>query len=77
MSRTRRPQPKRSNTTFQLAQVMGLVILLTMILLFRDKISFVAGSVLGGFQSEDLKKSPHKDQPAESPVTEKPVIKKN
>lgn len=58
MSRTRRPKPKRGNTTVQLAQVVGLLILLTMILLFRDKISMVAGSVLGGFESEDLKKNP-------------------
>ncbi len=66
MSRTRRPKPKRSNTGVQLAQVVGLVILLTMILLFRDKISFVAGSVLGGFESEDLKKTPE-PKPPEAP----------
>ena len=73
MSRTRRPKPKRSNTTMQLAQVVGLLILLTMILLFRDKISFVAGSVLGGFESEDLKKNPEPKRPESS---EKPKLEK-
>jgi len=70
LRRTRRPKKKRASTTVQLAQVVGLIILLTMILLFRDKISFVAGSVLGEVESPDLKKSVDvkKEEPVHLPA---------
>lgn len=58
MSRTRRTRPRRSNTGLQLAQVIGLGIILLMILLFRDKISVVTGSLLASFESDDIKVNP-------------------
>lgn len=53
----RRPMRRRgngSNPAVQLVQIVGLVLVLVIILLFRDKIGLSAGNFFGAFDSEDV-----------------------
>lgn len=55
MARRGRTRPRsKANTSVQLAQVVGLVLLLVMIILFRDKVAGTASVVLSGFDSPDI-----------------------
>jgi len=54
MARRPRRRPSRSSAGAQAIQIAGLVLILVMILLFRDQISAGAGAFFGSFDSEDV-----------------------
>lgn len=51
--RTHRRQPRQSSSA-QAIQILGLVVILVMILLFRDQIGAGAGAFFDSFDSEDV-----------------------
>jgi len=56
MPRRRRRRKSSRNTTLELAQIVGLGLLLLMIILFRDEIAGGAGHFLDAFgNSEDIR----------------------
>lgn len=54
MARRPRSRGRRSSPGVQLIQIAGLVLILVMILLFRDQIGAGAGAFFGSFDSEDV-----------------------
>jgi len=54
MARRPRRRPRRQNTGTQIVQIVGLVLVLVMILLFRGQIAENAGKFFSGFESEDV-----------------------
>ncbi len=72
MVRRRRSTP-RGGPGVQLAQIAALVLVLVMILMFRDKIGATAGAFLGAFDSQDVQLPEEQNSTAAQPESAPPA----